>query len=44
MDKALHLFDTPASLHEIELYMWLLNNRLYILAESLYSKYENITR
>lgn len=37
LDKVLQLFDTRATLHEIELYMWLVNNRVYLLAESLYA-------
>jgi hypothetical protein len=39
LDKALKLFDTNATLHQIETYLWLLNNRLYVLAELSYQKW-----
>lgn len=35
LQYAIELFDTTATLHEIETYLWLLNNRLDFLAESL---------
>lgn len=36
--KAIELFDTDATLHEIETYLWLHNNRLSICAESIRDK------